>query len=598
MVFVMPQISNAQQVSFYAIASKSTISVGDKIEIAYIIENADFTDLVTPNWSVHLKFLYGPSRFSNYEVINGKISSKKTFSYLLKATKAGKIKIKGATAIINGKSFKSNDLTINIVEPGEPINNTGPTPKPNNNSNAPPKEDENQSIEEQVKSNIFVRAFVDKTSVFEGQQVVLTFKVFYLIRVEDLQIAKNPSFKNFYSYDMEIDKSIQEQHEEKYNGKLYNCQTFMKVGLFPIKSGDFVIDPIELSCVIPIMIGPAGFKIQDFKEVKIQSEPITIRVKPLGNGIKPDDFCGGIGKFSFIAEFDKDEVKAGEPLNYSVKVRGKGNIKLLNLQKPVFPAEFEVYNPKIKEEINTQTGDVVGMKQFEYLVLPQKAGNYTIPSYSISYFDEEKQDYNRVVFPEKTIKVVGNVNEEGKDDLDEGEKGKKKSSAQKGIEKLFTKQKSGSTSFFGSIGFYVAMVLPILLFLGFLVKNGNKKSNKNINKNASKINDYKELAEAKKHLDQQEEKPFYKAISEAMLGYMTTKTGTTFYVISKEKMMELFAKFELDVDSKNKYIAILEQCEQALFSPLSDKGGMNGLYVEALNLLEHLDEQFKKLENA
>ena len=126
--------------------------------------------------------------------------------------------------------------------------------------------------------------------------------------MEDLQIAKNPSFKNFYSYDMEIDKSIQEQHEEKYNGKLYNCQTFMKVGLFPIKSGDFVIDPIELSCVIPIMIGPAGFKIQDFKEVKIQSEPITIRVKPLGNGIKPDDFCGGIGKFSFIAEFDKDEV--------------------------------------------------------------------------------------------------------------------------------------------------------------------------------------------------------------------------------------------------------------------------------------------------
>ncbi|MBK6340821.1 MAG: hypothetical protein IPF63_14975 [Bacteroidetes bacterium] len=58
------------------------------------------------------------------------------------------------------------------------------------------------------------------------------------------------------------------------------------------------------------------------------------------------------------------------------------------------------------------------------------------------------------------------------------------------------------------------------------------------------------MAEAKKHLDQQEEKPFYKAISEAMLGYMTTKTGTTFYVISKEKMMELFAKFELDVDSK------------------------------------------------
>ena len=142
------------------------------------------------------------------------------------------------------------------------------------------------------------------------------------------------------------------------------------------------------------------------------------------------------------------------------------------------------------------------------------------------------------------------------------------------------------------------MVLPILLFLGFLVKNGNRKSNKNINENASKINDYKELAEAKKHLDQQEEKPFYKAISEAMLGYMTSKTGTTLYVISKEKMMELFAKFELDVDSKNKYIAILEQCEQALFSPLSDKGGMNGLYVEALNLLEHLDEQFKKLENA
>jgi hypothetical protein len=593
--FILPQFSNAQQVSFYAIASKSTISVGDKIEIAYTIENADFTDLVTPNWSVHLKFLYGPSRFSNYEVINGKISSKKTFSYLLKATKAGKIKIKGATAIINGKSFKSNDLTITIVEPGEPINNTGPTPKPNNNGNVSSKEDENQSIEEQIKSNIFVKAFVDKTSVFEGQQVVLTFKVFYLIRVEDLQIAKNPSFKNFYSYDMEIDKSIQEQHEEKYNGKLYNCQTFMKVGLFPIKSGDFVIDPIQLSCVIPVMIGPAGFKMQDFKAIKIESEPITIHVKPLGNGLIPDDFCGGIGKFSFIAEFDKDEVKAGEPLNYSMKVRGKGNLKLLNLPKPDFPTVFEVFNPKIKEEINTQTGDVVGMKQFDYLVLPQKAGNYTIPSYSISYFDEEKQDYTRVVFPEKTIKVVGSVNNEGKDDLDESEKGKNKSATPKGIEKLFSKRKSGTISFFGSIGFYVAMVLPILLFVVFLIKNKNSKKKHLI---FNKINDYKELQDAKKHLGLQEEKPFYKAISEALLGYMTAKTNTSFYVISKEMMMELFAKFELDVESKNKYIAILEQCEQALFSPLSDKSGMNGLYVEALNLLEHLDEQFKKLENA
>jgi hypothetical protein len=593
--FILPQFSIAQQVSFYAIASKSTISVGDKIEIAYTIENADFTDLVTPNWSVHLKFLYGPSRFSNYEVINGKISSKKTFSYLLKATKAGKIKIKGATAIINGKSFKSNDLTITIVEPGEPINNTGPTPKPNNNGNVSSKEDGNQSIEEQIKSNIFVKAFVDKTSVFEGQQVVLTFKVFYLIRVEDLQIAKNPSFKNFYSYDMEIDKSIQEQHEEKYNGKLYNCQTFMKVGLFPIKSGDFVIDPIQLSCVIPVMIGPAGFKMQDFKAIKIESEPITIHVKPLGNGLIPDDFCGGIGKFSFIAEFDKDEVKAGEPLNYSMKVRGKGNLKLLNLPKPDFPTVFEVFNPKIKEEINTQTGDVVGMKQFDYLVLPQKAGNYTIPSYSISYFDEEKQDYTRVVFPEKTIKVVGSVNNEGKDDLDESEKGKNKSATPKGIEKLFSKRKSGTISFFGSIGFYVAMVLPILLFVVFLIKNKNSKKKHLI---FNKINDYKELQDAKKHLGLQEEKPFYKAISEALLGYMTAKTNTSFYVISKEMMMELFAKFELDVESKNKYIAILEQCEQALFSPLSDKSGMNGLYVEALNLLEHLDEQFKKLENA
>jgi hypothetical protein len=413
--------------------------------------------------------------------------------------------------------------------------------------------------------------------------------------VEDLQIAKNPSFKNFYSYDMEIDKSIQEQHEEKYNGKLYNCQTFMKVGLFPIKSGDFVIDPIQLSCVIPVMIGPAGFKMQDFKAIKIESEPITIHVKPLGNGLIPDDFCGGIGKFSFIAEFDKDEVKAGEPLNYSMKVRGKGNLKLLNLPKPDFPTVFEVFNPKIKEEINTQTGDVVGMKQFDYLVLPQKAGNYTIPSYSISYFDEEKQDYTRVVFPEKTIKVVGSVNNEGKDDLDESEKGKNKSATPKGIEKLFSKRKSGTISFFGSIGFYVAMVLPILLFVVFLIKNKNSKKKHLI---FNKINDYKELQDAKKHLGLQEEKPFYKAISEALLGYMTAKTNTSFYVISKEMMMELFAKFELDVESKNKYIAILEQCEQALFSPLSDKSGMNGLYVEALNLLEHLDEQFKKLENA
>ena len=596
LVFVFPKNNKAQGISFYAIASSGTIKVGDKIEIAYTVENAEFSKLTTPNWGANLKFLYGPSTISSYEVINGKMSSKKTFSYLLKAVKPGKIKLLGATATINGKSYKSNDLIINIVEKDEVVNNSGPTQKPSNSGVNSDDNEERQSIEDQVNTNIFVKGFVDKNTVFEGQQVVLVFKVFYLIQVNDLQIAKNPSFKNFFSYEMELDKNYQGPHEEKYNGKLYNCQTFMKTALFPIKPGDYVIDPVELSCEIPIMIGPRGFKIQDSKQINIKSDPIPIHVKPLGNGIKPDDFCGGIGKFSFLASFDKDVVKAGEPLTYSIKVRGKGNIKLLNLPKPAFPGDFEVYNPKIKEEINTQTGDVVGMKNFDYLILPQKAGKYTIPSYSISYFDEEKQDFNRIVFPESTIQVIGNVEEDISTSARNKNGDSEKDKPLNGIEKLFSNKKTGRATFFGSVGFYIAMVLPVLLLLAFFVKN-RKNENFNKSENGNKINDYKELLDAKKHLDNQALKPFYKAIQDSLLGFLTAKTGVSFFVMNKDKMDNVLAEHQVKADDREKVLSILNQCDQALFSPISENSRMNGIYVETLNLMEQIDLQIKLPEN-
>ena len=51
---------------------------------------------------------------------------------------------------------------------------------------------------------------------------------------------------------------------------------------------------------------------------------------------------------------------------------------MLELPKPVFPPDFEVYDPKISTSVKDNALGIYGSKKAEYIIIPRVSGDFTI----------------------------------------------------------------------------------------------------------------------------------------------------------------------------------------------------------------------------
>ena len=75
-------------------------------------------------------------------------------------------------------------------------------------------------------------------------------------------------------------------------------------------------------------------------EMNVESNPLTIDVKPLPSTGKPLDFSGAVGSFNMASEIDRTELKSNEPINLKVTISGKGNLELIDDLPLSFPPDF------------------------------------------------------------------------------------------------------------------------------------------------------------------------------------------------------------------------------------------------------------------
>ena len=125
---------------------------------------------------------------------------------------------------------------------------------------------------------------------------------------------------------------------------------------------------------------------------EITSQPIEIEVKPLPAN-KPATFNGSVGQYSFSSKIDKTKMKSNEAFTITYTVTGKGNIELLDMPKPVFPPDFEVYDPKITTSTKNNSFGISGTKKAEYVVIPRVSGDFTLEPVKFTYFDPAKEQY-------------------------------------------------------------------------------------------------------------------------------------------------------------------------------------------------------------
>jgi len=586
---------------FYVTSSLKEVPENFTFDISFTVENGNLDKFTPPNFNGF--DVYGPSQSQNISIINGNVSKSFSYTYTLQPKKQGSFTINAANAVINGKTFSTQPIAIKVIAPQQKQ-----TQNRRRQQNYDPFEDffggaESQrpseaEIKKELNEGIFVKVTPNKTTLYEGDQVTLSYKLYFRLRYDGLNATKMPTYNGFLSEDFDIPIDQQKEPEiEVYNGKKYYVQEFKRVALFPQKSGKTTIDPMSFSCVVGVEIpnnfNPFFSDIEPY-EYNFNSNAVNLEVLPLPSP-QPKNFSGAVGKFNFQASYDKTQVKVGEPIKLKIAYNGTGNLKLIAAPKLTFPEEFEAYEPKLNENYATKGSIVSGTKSFEYILIPQDGGTFKLPEYEFGYFDLDKKAYTTFKLPETEITVSGKAKlSENIVNFMKREKKDKASTSIKGnIEQL-----SDNSILYNSTIFWALSAAPFAIFLiGFLLRKKEYDAPELIllRKKKAHTMALNRMKTAKKLMTNNNEKGFYDEVIRALLQYVSDKLHIPMADLSKENISLKLSNRNISVEKTEQLKEMLTACEMSLFASINKSDSMKTTFQNAIDWIINIDEELSKI---
>jgi len=349
-----------------------TVVLGTPFQLSYVINTAaDADELRLPDLS-NFEVLAGPYTASSQQIINGRYSGSMTITYTLQARKLGSFTIGSASIMISRQRYVANGLSVKVLPQDKNAKARG-----KNGGESPSEGASTASIS---SGDVFMKANVTKTRVYEQEAFLVTYKLYSLPDVLGVENFKLPDFKGFVMQKIDL-PTDQRPQIERYNGHNYTTFVLYQVLLFPQRSGTYDIERAS---------GTFGFRLRNQRKVRsifddffdtyqdvkrtLAAPSICINVTPLPMAGKPATFSGAVGNFHMSAQIDKTIMKTNEPVTVRVTVSGTGNLKLINTLPLKFPADFEAYEPKVDNNYRPSASGVTGTKTMEFLAIPPSTG--------------------------------------------------------------------------------------------------------------------------------------------------------------------------------------------------------------------------------
>ena len=557
----------AQHIS---VSAPSHVAAGENFRVAYTINTSDVEEFRMGGVQEGLEVIAGPytSSQSSYQMINGHTSSSSsvTITYTLYAAKNGSFTIGASHAVVGGKRLSSHPVKIQVSGHAQRTNGA-PNMHGQNSYDQPRMRSAGSAIS---GSDLFIKVSANKKRVHEQEPILLTYKVYTQVELTQLE-GKMPDLKGFHTQEVPLPQQ-KTFHTETVNGRPYKCVTWSQYVMYPQMTGSLEIPSITFKGIVvqqnrnvdpmeAFFNGGSGY-IEVKKDIKAPG--ITLQVDPLPQ--RPANFSGGVGKFNISASLDKKEVKAGEPITLRVVVGGIGNLKLLKQPVVNFPKDFDKYDAKVTDKTRLTANGVEGNMVYDFLAVPRNQGSYTIPSVEFTYYDTSKNAY-------KTIKTQPFKLEVEKGDGSKGES-EDFASQDKDIHTIKlgkVEQHKANEMFFGSFGYWVSLLMPLIAFVVLLIvfhrraiENADivkKRSNR-----AGKIAT-KRLRLANKLMLQGKQGEFYDEVMRALWGYMSYKLNMPAEKLNRDNIRETLARHFVDDATIEKFTTALDECEFERYAP-------------------------------
>ncbi len=429
-------------------ASPNPVSQGENVSLKISVRLSSTEQISAPTFQAPGFTIVGKNSSLDITttMIGNKISPQRrnTYIYILSPRSVGKHIISDIRVRVGSGVYRASNLTIDVKkgnkrrstqllarqQPQQPNRSRGNTARgntarrnqgrnnPNNNSNS---------------SNIKVSLELSKRVVFIGEPIIAEYYVYDFNSVRGLSVKQWPTFDGFWKEDLEIPSSRHEFRSVYKDGKRMRRALLARFALYPLKVGNIAVDTLTANVDVAVrnrannFPGFSNFTFFNFNGVQrkiLTSKKDFVVVDPLPKKGRPANFTGAVGKFQFTINSSRNQVMEDEAITLKVHVQGTGNFQAIERPNIKLPPEFEIYDTETKVQQHARRGERIPLrkeKRFNTLVIPRKAGLYTIPSIEWSFFDVEEKKYKTINTRAIEIRVTENKNRVSKGpDLVEG----------------------------------------------------------------------------------------------------------------------------------------------------------------------------------
>ena len=365
-----------------AVVDKTRITRQDSIILKIIVQGgkADLDLSVIQDFRV-----YPRGTSSSYQYINGKSESKTIYQYLLTPLSEGELTIPSIIVHKDGQTMSTEPIKVHVTD---------------------------RIVNPDDVRDLFATASVSDSHLFTGQQAVYTIKFFTSRQLAGLGFENRPEFKGFTAKAFESEKN----YTLNINGRVFHV-TQVDFLIIPSTMGKFTIDPVSFIAKLRVgasqnpsfdsFLNDPFFSSNQYKPVRVVSNPVTIDVVPLPDYTGEKGFSGLVGQFNIKAEIDKPRLKVGESATLTIEVSGTGNI--MDTSLPAMNLDglgFKVYDDNPTDDIGMTAKGYEGSRTFKKAIVPVNPGQYRIDPVELVYFDHDKKSYQTLISPVIKLDVL------------------------------------------------------------------------------------------------------------------------------------------------------------------------------------------------
>lgn len=590
---LMTATALSAQAQSISVSAPQSVAEGDRFQVTFSVDDKA-SDFRGPSFK-GLSMLSGPhsSYSSSMSIINGRRSSSSSYSYeyIIGADQVGTYTVGSASCVVNGKRISSKPFSVKVVK-GQANRNAASQSQGNGNS----RSQASSAPSGNISSNaLFARANVSKSNPYQGEQVIITYKIYTQVSLQNFQLNKLPRNKGFWSEDLSDNSQQVTAHDETLNGKQYRVAEIRRGAMFAQESGKLTVEPLTLDvlALMPRQRQRTGtiwdlfddpfFNSAQAVEKKLRTNAITVRVKPLPPS--PKGFAGGVGSFSVKSEVDNAHVRANEAVTYRVTVSGHGNLTLLEAPQINFPQVFDVYDPKVVDHINRTNDGISGSRTFEWVLIPQSQGKYEIPELNYVFFNPATKKYETLSRPAITVQVdkgdpsAKNVTSGGQNDV------KMLNSDINHIHTHARLHPAGSTAHSSPLQWMLLALVAALTACAVMA--GRKHQRLQADEQGMRLRRAVKIAKkrlrvAEQYLHGGNDEKFYEEIYKALWGCLSDKYGIALSQLSRDTVEAKLQEKQVSPEQHDRIMHVIEDVDYARFAPGDPSAKKQQIYDEAV----------------